>query len=644
MLASCGGSNENSDNQNGNQNQSSAVCKYGEYECHGDDSYFCGYPNSSNEVMWLLAERCSNGCNSSTGKCENSDNNGDDSQNSDPSEDGDQNHENSRTKNCEPKPANSVWNDNGAGGKFEQTWNGSEWVPEIETTYNKTPGKCVFICAEGFYWNNNSCETAPTRNADCTDLPENAEWNTASSITQTFDGEDWTPSNVGTYNKTASSSECRFKCKQNYTWNSAASSCYADTNTATCDELPENAEWNSVSTITQTWNGTEWIPSQHGTYNEAPSSTECRFKCKENYNWDGSSCVADKRTSECTGLPENAVWNIVSSITQNWNGSTWTPSTNGIYDINPSASECRYACAQGYTRENDNCINQKTASCTGLPSGASWNTVSSITQNWNGSEWLPTNIGSFNSTASTNECRFQCNPNYTWQIYSLTCQANSKVSNCTGLPDNAEWNSVSTISQTWNGEEWSPSANGSYNKTASTTECRFKCKTSHVWTGSKCLYIPSCSPTSGTPCVAGPYIWSKSLSACRSCSGCYGYSESGLSNGWRLPQISDLITYLKLPCTVNSCRVYDECLNNCYTGDGECCNACHACTDPTDTLDSYCKTGGDEILLSSFTGTTSTQTWQYGLGCRFGSLVRTYDEYDVYNNWNIRCVRDYNYE
>ena len=45
------------------------VCSYGEYECHDGNSYYCGYPDSSNDVMWIHAETCHNGCDSSTGKC-----------------------------------------------------------------------------------------------------------------------------------------------------------------------------------------------------------------------------------------------------------------------------------------------------------------------------------------------------------------------------------------------------------------------------------------------------------------------------------------------------------------------------------------------------------------------------------------------
>ncbi|MBO7128001.1 DUF1566 domain-containing protein [bacterium] len=68
LMIACGGS-DSKNNDNKNQNQSSGVCTYGTYECHGEDSYFCGYPDSSNEVMWIFAEKCNDGCNEQTGKC-----------------------------------------------------------------------------------------------------------------------------------------------------------------------------------------------------------------------------------------------------------------------------------------------------------------------------------------------------------------------------------------------------------------------------------------------------------------------------------------------------------------------------------------------------------------------------------------------
>lgn len=64
------------------KNADNSICKYGEYECHGNDSYFCGY--SGNDLMWLLSQDCEFGCDESSGKCKNSSAN-----NADPSDTGD---------------------------------------------------------------------------------------------------------------------------------------------------------------------------------------------------------------------------------------------------------------------------------------------------------------------------------------------------------------------------------------------------------------------------------------------------------------------------------------------------------------------------------------------------------------------------
>lgn len=68
FVVSCGGS-ENDNNSGGNEQ----VCSYGSYRCEGTSSYFCGYSN--NELLWILAEVCNNGCNSVTGQCSNGSNN-----------------------------------------------------------------------------------------------------------------------------------------------------------------------------------------------------------------------------------------------------------------------------------------------------------------------------------------------------------------------------------------------------------------------------------------------------------------------------------------------------------------------------------------------------------------------------------------
>lgn len=74
------------------------------------------------------------------------------------------------------------------------------------------------------------------------------------------------------------------------------------TRKATCTGLPEHAEWNTVSEITQTWNWetADWSPEPVGKYGEYPSTAQCQFKCEENLFWSEyySICV-DYDTTEC---------------------------------------------------------------------------------------------------------------------------------------------------------------------------------------------------------------------------------------------------------------------------------------------------------------------------------------------------------
>lgn len=145
--------------------------------------------------------------------------------------------------------------------------------------------------------------------------------------------------------------------------------------------------------------------------------------------------------------------------------------------------------------------NQKTLILTGnvieaclwLPNNASWNNVSSITRFWNGTTWNPNTLtGSYNETASTNECRFTCN---SWFHHDTgTCISNTKISACSGLPDNASWNSANSISQNWNGTTWNPNTLGTHNTSGSTSECRFTCNSGFTYNTWSNLCIDSQSP------------------------------------------------------------------------------------------------------------------------------------------------------
>lgn len=69
---------------------------------------------------------------------------------------------------------------------------------------------------------------------------------------------------------------------------------------------------------------------------------------------------------------------------------------------------------------------------------------------------------------------YDCNCSTNYTDNGTTCIADTRIDQpCTGLPANAQWNTVSTISQTWNGLAWSPGTAGYYNETATTTGCHF---------------------------------------------------------------------------------------------------------------------------------------------------------------------------
>ena len=563
----------------------------------------------------------------------------------------------SKTAKCTGLPINAEWN---TASEITQTWNGSDWIPTTAGFYNETASsnECRFKCKEDHTWDesNRICNPNP-RVVNCEGLPENASWNLASSIIQNWNGTEWTPTSTGSYNETESSEDCRFKCNENYTWQDSTKTCKANSRVVNCDGLIENAEWNTVSTISQTWNGIDWIPSNMGIHLETGSCySACCFKCKAEYHSENDRCVSNTRTNvACSGLPENAVWNTASEITQTWNGSDWIPSTVGVYSTSSSASKCYYKCSDAYhLLDYGECIsNTKTdVPCTGLPDNAEWNSVSVITQNWNGTGWTPTTAGSYNTSSSNSECRYKCKENYNWK--NSECVAKTRKEACTGLPDNAEWNSVSQITQTWNGTSWQPSTIGSYNEISSSVRCRFKCKNNyfyngaicmnpcnnkpcdefenttgncsasaynefvcecdrtHYWEDSECKPLPECSPTSGTPCLDSTHnlIWSakKNGSVNEAVEDCKNLSEGGFTD-WYLPGISELRTLIQ------------NCPNTEFDG---LCGVTSSCTHSTTCHSSYCSP-------------SCPNASKFGDKFEFWSSTTPYDEsnYDPVFKWVI---------
>ena len=96
--------------------------------------------------------------------------------------------------------------------------------PCSEITYST--GLCTMTdegytcgCLEHYLWNGSVCKAVSIEDVDCIGKPENAVWNTVDKIRQTWDGEEWYPSNEAVYNTNPSDKECRFICDTDFTWN-----------------------------------------------------------------------------------------------------------------------------------------------------------------------------------------------------------------------------------------------------------------------------------------------------------------------------------------------------------------------------------------------------------------------------------------
>ena len=347
-------------------------------------------------------------------------------------------------------------------------------------------------CKSGFNWNHGKCLLATTRYIACEGLPENAVWNSVFGISQSLDGEEWYPSEVGTFNKIASTTECRFVCATNYSWDAENDKCLPVTRMTQCGDKKPDSNWNVVSKISQTWDGEKWVPSAESVYNPESSEDECRFICKDHYTWNEENKLCDPETQEadCTGLPANAHWwNESATITQTWTNGGWSPSATGAHSTDAEENRCFFACNENYEWNNTSCAaGTQTVNCEGLPDNAEWTgNYSSIKQTWNGSEWYPSEIGTYNTESNSAYCRFKCKDNYNWN--GASCVAATRITACGNgnPPTHAVWNTASSIIQTYNGSAWLPEATLSYCDTPSTEICCFKCAENYAWNGSECV-------------------------------------------------------------------------------------------------------------------------------------------------------------
>ncbi len=159
------------------------------------------------------------------------------------------------------------------------------------------------------------------------------------------------------YSANSTTAACKFRCDDNYTYNSSNNTCEASTQSNNCGTAPSNSTWVK-STFTQTWNGSAWTPASkpnNTCVTTNTSTVDCSFKCNTNYECDGNTwCKPKTQSKSCGTAPSNSTW-VKSTFTQTWNGSTWTPASKAKTCVTSSSStvECSFICDSTHKCNND---------------------------------------------------------------------------------------------------------------------------------------------------------------------------------------------------------------------------------------------------------------------------------------------------
>ncbi|MBO7127052.1 DUF1566 domain-containing protein [bacterium] len=133
---------------------------------------------------------------------------------------------------------------------------------------------------EGYAWEGPRCK-ADERKKKCTGLPENAQWTKVSEVTQTWNGEEWMPSETAVYSEEISYNRCYFKCLPAYLWD--GEKCAEPCENEPCKDIP-----NSTGVC----------------FNSTAGRYIC--ECDENFWWWGErrGCIAQRPAlaNICTGM------------------------------------------------------------------------------------------------------------------------------------------------------------------------------------------------------------------------------------------------------------------------------------------------------------------------------------------------------
>ena len=107
--------------------------------------------------------------------------------------------------------------------------------PDDDTDTVGEPSEAEECIAAGGTYNMSAEGGTCTKNVKCTDLPENAEWNSGDTYTQTYYDGSWSEEIPAEFSEKAG--ECHFKCKEYYFYDPASGQCLNPCDSDPCGEV-----------------------------------------------------------------------------------------------------------------------------------------------------------------------------------------------------------------------------------------------------------------------------------------------------------------------------------------------------------------------------------------------------------------------
>ncbi len=409
-----------------------------------------------------------------------------------------------RRTDCTNIPENAHGIGDNSDGKFEQVWDGANWLPgsvvctwECDNDFAEEGGFCINEKIVSCDEDNDNPANSHDIIADVTityttlggwEAPADCAWECDDDFaeeggfcinekTVSCDEDNGNPVNshdivadvtihYTTLGGWEAPADCGWECNLNYTWN--GSECEADHQRVACTNIPEHAHGtgdNSDGQIEQVWDGdlNDWVPA----------TDTCTWECNEHYLQNGDLCEPETRREFCQNIPQEHAHGIGDNsdgmFEQVWNGDTeaWEPATFA----------CAWECDLNYTWDGFICAaDHQWVACTNIPANAHGigdNADGKFEQVWDGDSWEP----------ATFDCAWECNEHYTWD--GSLCVADTQRVDCTNIPANAHGtgdNADGQIDQTWDGDSWEPAAD----------TCAWKCDKGYFLseTGDACEWHP----------------------------------------------------------------------------------------------------------------------------------------------------------